>query len=95
MNGLSERELRLAALGARLSARGYEIDLTRTGLKVAHPNDSGCCGGRIGDKIGCRKRREDGHRLWFFTSWGAPLAPAHDVVDAVVQIQGYIPSPNG
>ncbi|WP_433228090.1 hypothetical protein [Actinomadura formosensis] len=93
MNALSLPERRLAALGAHLSARGYQIDFLGTWLKVTNADASGCCARRLSDTVTCRARPDDGNRWWYFTSWGEPIAPADQVTDAAVSIQGYLPLP--
>ncbi|GAA3962156.1 hypothetical protein GCM10023085_50830 [Actinomadura viridis] len=77
---------RLAALGAHLSARGYEVDLIEQGLRVINtqvtPNTT--------VTITCRARPEDGGRRWFFTTSGDPVAEAGRVIDAGVDIMSRL-----
>ncbi|TDB91491.1 hypothetical protein E1264_01480 [Actinomadura sp. KC216] len=83
---------RLAALGAHLSARRLEVELTTRGLSVKNPDVPGCCPevGRLSDVITCRPRVEDDARLWFYTSWNEPVAEAGHITDAAVFIVGYL-----
>ncbi|WP_433325986.1 hypothetical protein [Spirillospora sp. CA-294931] len=82
----------LAALGAHLGARGFTVELTREGLQVTNPRVAGCCAEvpHVGDTITCRAREEDGGRLWFWTSWGDPIAPADRITDATMVILGNL-----
>lgn len=83
---------RLAALGAHLSARRLDVELTARGLRVRNPGAPGCCpdAATPSDVITCRPRPEDGGRRWFFTSWNEPIAEAARVTDAAVFIAGYL-----
>jgi hypothetical protein len=89
---------RLVALGARLMACKFEIDLTHTGLLVRNPEMPSCCenaGRHRGDTITCRRNESDGYRLWYFTSWRSPIAEATQVTEAVAAIKRYLsPDPN-
>ncbi len=69
MDGRGVSWVRLAALGAHLAARRFQVDLTRDGLKVVNPNRRGCCDDvrHASDTISCRSRRDDGGRQWYFT----------------------------
>ncbi|MFV2173046.1 hypothetical protein ACFHW2_24825 [Actinomadura sp. LOL_016] len=82
----------LAALGAYLGARRLEVELTARGLRVANPDASGCCDDASvpSDLITCRPRRDDGGRLWFWTSWNEPIAEADRVVEATTFVLGYL-----
>ncbi|GAA0245296.1 hypothetical protein GCM10009527_047460 [Actinomadura nitritigenes] len=82
----------LAALGAHLSARRLQVELTTRGLKVLNPQTQGCCveSSRTSDTITCRARSEDGGTRWFYTSWREPIAPADQIIDASVRIVGYL-----
>ena len=82
----------LAALGAHLSARRLKVDLTANGLKVENPQVRGCCAEvrNASDTITCRRRPEDFDRVWFFTSWQEPIAPADEIADAALYVLGYL-----
>ncbi|GAA2398279.1 hypothetical protein GCM10010191_01240 [Actinomadura vinacea] len=79
----------LARLGAHLGAHGFAVDLTDRGLTVSNPEVAGCCPevARTSDTITCRSRREDGGRLWFWSSWGQPLAEADHITDALIAVK--------
>ncbi|MFA1551334.1 hypothetical protein [Actinomadura chokoriensis] len=81
---------RLAALGAHLAARRFEVRLDSRGLQVTSPQVKDCCGRRESDTIFCRVRDEDGGRLWYFTASGEPIAPADRVTDAAVFVLGHL-----
>ncbi|TDD79218.1 hypothetical protein E1293_24005 [Actinomadura darangshiensis] len=83
-------EVRLAALAAHLAARKLDVELGSKGLRVANPQVKGCCSPHATDTIACRTRDEDAGRLWYFTSWGEPIAPADRVTDAAVFVLGYL-----
>lgn len=78
----------LALLGAHLGAHGFKVELTVRGLKVTNPQVAGCCDEvpHVADTITCRPRRDDGGRIWFFTSWREPIAEADRVVEAKMVI---------
>ena len=82
----------LAALGAHLSARRVQVELTARGLKVENPQAQGCCGEstRRRDLITRRARSAAGGPQWFYTSWREPIAPADQIVDASLRIVGYL-----
>lgn len=78
-------QMRLGALMRRLDLRGdLDLKLKPHGLVVSNPASAGCCGDNeeLSDTITCKRRPEDGHRLWFFTSWGEPIAEADHTYDA-------------
>jgi hypothetical protein len=83
---------RLAALGAHLGAHGFNVELTARGLKVSNPHVAGCCSdvAQASDTVTCRARPEDGGALWFFSSWGKPIAAADRIIDAKVVILGNL-----
>ncbi|MFB4320015.1 hypothetical protein [Actinomadura sp. 21ATH] len=83
---------RLAALGAHLGTRGFVVDLTAYGLRVTDPEVAGCCEHvpHAADTITCRARRDDGGRMWFFTSWGEPVAEAERIIDAALAVRGIL-----
>ena len=81
---------RLAALGAHLAARKFDVRLDSRGLRVTSPQVKDCCGRRKSDRISCRARGEDGGRLWYFTASGEPIAPADRVTDAAVFVLGHL-----
>ncbi|TDC62428.1 hypothetical protein E1200_25770 [Actinomadura sp. GC306] len=83
-------ELRLAALAAHLTARKLDVDLSAAGLRVTNPQVKGCCAQNAADTISCRPRAEDAGALWFFTSWGEPIAPADRLTEAAVFVLGYL-----
>lgn len=86
---VAAEQMRLGALKRRLDLRGdLDVMLKAHGLVVSNPASAGCCGDNqeLSDTITCRRRPEDGHRLWFFTSWGEPIAEADDSVDAAMHI---------
>ncbi|MFC4054643.1 hypothetical protein ACFOY4_33555 [Actinomadura syzygii] len=78
---------RLGALRDRLDVCGYDLDLDETGLTVVAPVSDGP---RMADKVTCRPRDSDGGALWFWTSWGEPIAQADRIIDAQVVIGGYL-----
>lgn len=78
---------RLAALREHLAARGYQVELKPAGLTVVAPVGDGP---RLSDEIVCKPRPSDGNRLWFWTSWGDPIAEADRIVDAAVVIGGNL-----
>lgn len=81
---------RLAALGAHLSARRFDVELTARGLRVADPRvPRARDGGAAIDLITCRERPEDASVLWFYF-WGEPIAEADQVVDAAVTVVGKL-----
>jgi hypothetical protein len=55
---------------------------------VTDPHAAGCCAevAHPADTITCRARPEDGGRMWFWTSWGEPIAEADRITDASVVI---------
>ncbi|GAA3965953.1 hypothetical protein GCM10023085_55560 [Actinomadura viridis] len=77
---------RLAALGAHLSARGYEVDLIDQGLRVVNTQVTP----HTTITITCCPRPEDGGRGWFFTASGDPVAEAGRIIDAGVDIMGRL-----
>lgn len=83
---------RLNALAARMDALPLESTITPCGLLVRNPDRPGCCDAvrSRADRITCRRRWDDAHRLWFFTSWGEPITEATDVIGASVRILGYL-----
>ncbi|MFD0852810.1 hypothetical protein ACFQ07_11270 [Actinomadura adrarensis] len=85
-------EGRLAALGAHLGAHGFHVELTARGLKVCNPHVAGCCQEVVqaSDTVTCRARPEVGGTLWFYTSWGEPIAAADRIIDAKVAILGNL-----
>jgi hypothetical protein len=83
-------EARLAALAAHLSARKLDVQLDSSGLRVENPQVEGCCSRNAADTVSCRPRDDDAGRLWYFTSWGEPIAPADRVTDAAVFVLGYL-----
>lgn len=85
-------ESRLAALGAHLGARGLIVNLTARGLYVQNPEVSGCCDAakHPADTITCRPRPDDGGRMWFFTSWGAPIAEADRITEAALAVRSNL-----
>jgi hypothetical protein len=80
----------LAPLAGFLAGQGLKAELTDTGLKVVNPQIAGCCSAHAADMVSCRPRPEDGGRLWYWTSWGAPIAEADHIVDAALIIRGYL-----
>lgn len=82
---------RLASLRAVLAGKGFETRLTESSLVVLAPADHGP---RPADTITCRERPDDGGKLWFFTSWNAPISEADHTTDAAVVIAGNLrPAP--
>jgi hypothetical protein len=80
---------RLGALKIRLETyNGLDVQLLAHGVRVTNPFKDGCCGDapEPSDLVTCKARSEDGGRLWFFHSWGEPIAEADKVVDASVAI---------
>ncbi|TDD65675.1 hypothetical protein [Actinomadura rubrisoli] len=73
----------LASLQARLNGQGFKTRLDSSSLIVIARQDEGP---RLADTITCRRRDSDGGRLWFWTSWGEPIAEAEHIVDAAVII---------
>ncbi|MFC4913193.1 hypothetical protein [Actinomadura gamaensis] len=82
-------EGQLAALGARLAAFGFRVELAAD-LRVVDASVRGCCAevAHPSDRVTCRAREDDGGRLWFWTSWGEPIAEAARVEDAAIAING-------
>jgi len=81
----------LAALAVHLSARRLAVTTTAAGLRVVNKDVPGCCGARYAaDTVSCRPREDDAGTLWFFTSWGEPIAPADQVEDAGMYIHAYL-----
>lgn len=73
---------RLAALRERLASYNVEMRLEMGALIVIARTGRP----RPADVVTCQERRDDGGTLWFFTSWGDPIAGADDVVDAAMRI---------
>jgi len=90
-------ESALAALAAHLGTRRFVTDLRADGLHVKNPEMQGCCDGvrRASDTITCRPREADGGRLWFWTSWGEPIAEADQVINASVTVLGNLAHRHG
>ncbi|WP_131738577.1 hypothetical protein [Actinomadura roseirufa] len=86
---------RLGALMARLQIYELKTVLQRRSLIVLNPNLPGCCEGapQPADTITCKRREDDGGRLWFFTSWGEPIAEADRVVDAALSVATTLGAP--
>ncbi|GLW64664.1 hypothetical protein Arub01_29080 [Actinomadura rubrobrunea] len=82
----------LAALAMNLSARRLAVTTTPRGLRVVNKDVPGCCDDSryASDTVSCRPRAEDGGTLWFFTSWGEPIAPADQVEDAAMYIHACL-----
>ncbi|MFI0354578.1 hypothetical protein [Actinomadura sp. 9N407] len=78
----------LAVLDAFLSACGFTTERRASGLRVVNPQVMGCCS-LVADTIGCRARDED-QRVWFWTSWGEPIAPADRISDAALAVMAYM-----
>lgn len=78
---------RLASLRERLAGKGFETRLELSSLIVIDKPDGGP---RLADTITCREREDDGNRLWFYTSWGDPIAEADRITDAAVIIAGNL-----
>lgn len=91
MDDRTAREARLAALGAHLAARRFDVELTEWGLQVTNPPvpERRASVVMAGDVITCSRRRGDGS-WWYFTSWREPIAPADQVADAAAYILGYL-----
>ncbi|WP_165495316.1 hypothetical protein [Actinomadura roseirufa] len=45
------------------------------------------------DTITCEPRRDDGDRLWFWTSWSKPIAEANHIVDAALAVATALGAP--
>lgn len=88
---------RLGALMNRLDVYRLDIRISKDGLRVTNPFADGCCdtAQEPGDTITCRPREDDGGRLWFFHSWGEPIAEADRVVDAAVAIAAALGATHG
>jgi hypothetical protein len=56
------------------------------------PKVAGCCDevAHAADTITCRPRTGDGDRMWFWTSWGEPIAEADRIIEAKMVIRGYL-----
>ncbi|XVQ10402.1 hypothetical protein ACQP1W_49170 [Spirillospora sp. CA-255316] len=80
----------LARLAAFLGGQGLKTEVTERGLKVVNPEITGCCSANAADMVTCRPRPEDFGRLWFWTSWGEPIAEAGHIVDAALIIRGNL-----
>ncbi|WP_141581332.1 hypothetical protein [Actinomadura sp. WMMA1423] len=84
MTDYADSKARLAALHAHLAARGLDVELDghlTVRVKAEIPRAV---------HITSRPRDKDGRQLWFFTHWGEPLAPAHDIIGAAVAITGLL-----
>ncbi|MEU9022327.1 hypothetical protein [Actinomadura sp. NPDC048394] len=82
---------RLHALAVRLDTyKTLEVECVTGAVRVRRRDVPGCCGLARGDRITCRKRREDNDRLWFYTSWREPIAPHSAITDAAMRINGYL-----
>ncbi|TDD86800.1 hypothetical protein [Actinomadura rubrisoli] len=94
MNGTTQTDP-LASLGAHLGARGLKVELTAQGLKVTNKAVPGCCDHvpHPSVMITCRRRLDDGARMWFVTSWGEPIAEAGKITDAAVAVCHLLKSP--
>ncbi|MEW2356265.1 hypothetical protein [Spirillospora sp. NPDC029432] len=79
----------LAVLGDFLTACGFTVERDAGGLRVSNPQVRGCCT-VVSDTVTCRERAEDGGRMWFWTSWGWPIAPADRVTDAALRVLEYL-----
>ncbi|GAA4145345.1 hypothetical protein [Actinomadura keratinilytica] len=92
LSRLSASESRLVALTTHLHAQGFDVKLTNNGLRVRNPNAPGCCDDSpvLSDVINCRRRTEDGGRLWFFNSAREPIAEADRIEDAVMWVKGRL-----
>lgn len=79
---------RIGALMYRLGTYQLDVEVTPSGLRVRNPHVRGCCddNGHPTDTVTCKPRTDDAGRLWFFTSWGEPIAEATDLVGASVTI---------
>ncbi|WP_131742356.1 hypothetical protein [Actinomadura roseirufa] len=86
---------RLGALMSRLHAYGLETVLQRRKLIAVNPKAPGCCDDvpRRADTITCKPRPDDGDRLWFWTSWGEPIAEANHIVDAALTVATTLGAP--
>lgn len=78
----------LAVLGAFLTGCGLAAEPVGNGLRVENPQVQGCCALRA-DTITCRPRDEDG-RVWFWSSWGEPIARTDRVTLAALAILEYL-----
>jgi hypothetical protein len=78
----------LAVLGAFLAACGFTTERTASGLRVVNPQVRGCCS-LVADTISCREREQD-RRVWFWTSWGEPIAPNDRISDAALAVMAYL-----
>ncbi|MFB4320004.1 hypothetical protein [Actinomadura sp. 21ATH] len=74
----------LAVLGAHLGARGLAVEPTARGLRVTGRSSADPV------LIDCRARRDDGGRMWFFTSAGEPVAEAGRFIEAALVIRGIL-----
>lgn len=87
----SERESRLARLGAHLTAHRFEVDLTPDGLVASsaktQAHATGSDPGQQNLTIVCRPYEADGGRWWFFGPGCVPITAADQVIDAVVAIK--------
>jgi hypothetical protein len=74
----------LWVLGRHLET-AFDVELTSDGLVVRDRN-------RRGNVITiiCRRRPDDGDRLWFFASCGEPIAEVDRIPDTVIAINGYL-----
>nr|BFE35189.1 hypothetical protein GCM10010200_074400 [Actinomadura rugatobispora] len=80
----------LEALAGYLLGQGLKVERTKRGLKVINRDITGCCSANAADTITCGPRRKDGGRLWFWTSWGEPIAEANHIVDAALIIRSNL-----
>jgi hypothetical protein len=68
------------------------VNLTAHGLHVQNPEVPGCCDAaeHPADTITCRTRPDDGGRMWFHSSWGAPIAEADRITDAALAVRSVL-----
>ncbi|MFD0856195.1 hypothetical protein ACFQ07_28410 [Actinomadura adrarensis] len=83
----------LAALAAKLSARGLTIELRADGLRVTNENTSSQTADtrKSSDKITIRVGEDGRHR--FFTSWGQALAPVDQTGEAAEKVLTNLAGP--
>ncbi|MGK5555223.1 hypothetical protein ACSNOI_26760 [Actinomadura kijaniata] len=79
----------LEVLAGELTTRGLVAELARGGLRVSNPTVADCCGAHPSTVITCRDRW-DLNAIWFYTSWGEPLAPVTRPVDAARAVRRWL-----
>ncbi|GAA4103004.1 hypothetical protein GCM10022214_81390 [Actinomadura miaoliensis] len=80
----------MAALAAHLDAHRFAVKLTNEDCGCGTRTRRGADNPVLSDMIRCRRRSEDGGRLWLFDSAWGPIAEADRLEDAVVWVKGRL-----